>query len=103
MRSFAIFCVCCFITGFVSAQTREEKVRQDREQFKTSQFWIYNDFQRGQKEARQTGRPLLVTFRCIPCEECVKLDEDLIQQDERLRPLLEKFVNVRIISANGLR
>src|SRR5204863_4649159 len=43
-----------------------------------------------------------VILRCIPCEECVKLDDDLVNQDKRVRPLLEKFVCVRIVSTNGL-
>ena len=32
----------------------------------------------------------------------VKLDDDLVNQDKRLRPLLEKFVCVRVVSTNGL-
>ena len=65
-------------------------------------FWIYNDLPKGFAEAKKTGKPLLVVLRCIPCEECVKLDDDLVDQDERLRPLLEKFVRVRVVSTNGL-
>src|SRR5581483_2879070 len=38
----------------------------------------------------------------IPCEACVKLDDDLVNQDRRVRPLLDKFVCVRIISTNGM-
>src|SRR5207248_9472249 len=52
--------------------------------------------------AKKAGRPMVVALRCIPCEQCVKLDDDLVDTDERLRPLLEKFVRVRLISANGL-
>lgn len=85
-----------------SAQSREEKVRKDRKTFEANGFWIYNDLAKGFAEARQTGKPMLVSFRCIPCEECVKLDDELIHDDDRVRPLLEKFVRVRVISANGL-
>jgi hypothetical protein len=45
---------------------------------------------------------LLVVLRCLPCEECVKLDDDLIDKDLRVRLLLDKFVCVRIVSTNGL-
>ena len=45
---------------------------------------------------------MLVVLRCIPCEECVKLDDDLVNEDKRVRPLLEKFVCVRVVSTNGL-
>ena len=44
----------------------------------------------------------MVVLRCIPCEECVKLDDDLIDQDPVVRPLLDQFVCVRQISTNGL-
>ncbi len=87
---------------FVSAQTREEKVRGDKAKVEAEGFWIYNDLPRGFAEAKKTGQPLLVVMRCIPCEQCVKLDDDLVEKDERLRPLLEKFVRVRVVSANGL-
>src|SRR5262249_53772999 len=84
------------------AQTREQKVRDDRAKIEAEGFWIYNDLAKGFAEAEKTGKPLLVVLRCIPCEECVKLDDDLVNQDPRVRPLLERFVRVRVVSANGL-
>jgi serine protease Do len=84
------------------AQTREQKVRGDKAKVEADGFWIYNDLAQGYAAAKKTGQPLLVVLRCIPCEQCVKLDDDLVEKDERLRPLLEKFVRVRLISANGL-
>jgi serine protease Do len=89
-------------TGRASAQSREQKVRDDRKKVEAEGFWIYNDLGKGLAEARKTGKPLLVTLRCIPCKECVQLDDYLVNQDRRLRPLLEKFVRVRLVSANGL-
>ena len=29
-------------------------------------LWIYGDLDQGFEEAQQTGRPLLVTYRCVP-------------------------------------
>ncbi len=84
------------------AQPREEKVRNDRKKVEAEGFWIYNDFARGVAEAKKSGKPMVVVLRCIPCEECVKLDDDLVNQDRRVRPLLEKFVCVRLVSTNGL-
>lgn len=83
-------------------KTRDQKVREDREKVTTAGFWIYNDLETGFRTARQTGKPLLVVLRCIPCEECVKLDDELVDQDPVLRPLLEQFVCVRQVSTNGL-
>ena len=53
-------------------------------------------------EAKKTGKPIVAVLRCLPCEECVKLDDDLIDADERIKPLLEKFVTLRVVSTNGL-
>jgi serine protease Do len=93
---------CSIAAAIAAAQTREEKVRGDKAKVEADGFWIYNDLARGHAEAKKTGQPLLVALRCIPCEQCVKLDEDLVEKDERIKPLLEKFVRVRLISANGL-
>src|SRR5262245_40114187 len=82
--------------------TREQKVREDRKKVEAEGFWIYNDLAKGFAEAKKSGKPMLVVLRCIPCEECVKLDDDLVNQDPVIRPLLEKFVCVRIVSTNGL-
>ena len=56
----------------------------------------------GLRRGEKTGKPMIVILRCIPCVECVKLDDDLVNQDPRVRTLLEKFVCVRIVSTNGL-
>lgn len=83
-------------------KSREQKVREDREKVEAEGFWIYNDLAKGFEEAKRTGKPMLVVLRCIPCEECVKLDDDLVDQDPIVRPLLERFVCVRVVSTNGL-
>lgn len=83
-------------------KTREQKVREDRAKVEAEGFWIYNDLAKGFQEAKHTGKPLLVVLRCIPCEECVKLDDEIVDQDPLIRPLLEKFICVRQVSTNGL-
>lgn len=82
--------------------TREEKVRADKAKNEAEGFWIYNDLDRAYELARESGKPILVTLRCIPCDECVKLDDDLVDNDDVIRPLLEQFVCVRIVGTNGL-
>jgi hypothetical protein len=81
---------------------REKKVRDDKLKVEADGFWIYNDLPKAMAEAKKSGKPLIVALRCIPCEECVKLDDDLVDKDETIRPLLEKFVRVRVVSTNGL-
>ncbi len=86
----------------VEAQTRDEMVREDKRKVTEDGFWIYNDLDEAFRQARETGKPILVVLRCIPCEECVKLDDELVDKDPVIRPLLEKFVCVRQVSTNGL-
>lgn len=90
------------VPSFAFAQTRDEKVRADREKVESDGFWIYNDVAKGMAEAKASGKPLFVILRCVPCVECVKLDDDLVNQNERVRPLLEQFVRVRVVATNGL-
>ncbi|MEO8268186.1 MAG: Trx7/PDZ domain-containing (seleno)protein [Aureliella sp.] len=82
--------------------TREQKVRADKATVEAEGFWLYNDLDRAYQLARESGKPILVTLRCIPCEECVKLDDDLVDNDPVIRALLEQFVCVRIVGTNGL-
>lgn len=103
VRRLVVLCIV-FLAYSTSlwAQTREEKVRGDREKVVSEGFWIYNDLPRAFAEAEKTGKPIIVVLRCIPCEECVKLDDELVDTDPVVRPLLEKFVCARQVSTNGL-
>ena len=85
-----------------AAQDRATRVRNDRQQVVAHGQWIYDDLERGLAEARQSGKPLVVVLRCIPCEACRGFDEQVAELDPRLRELLERFVRVRIPKANGL-
>ncbi|MEW4561118.1 Trx7/PDZ domain-containing (seleno)protein [Bremerella sp. JC770] len=82
--------------------SREEKVLGDRQKVLSDGYWIYNGFEEGIQKAKETGKPVLVVLRCIPCEECVKLDEEIMEKDPVLRPLLDQYVRVRIVGTNGL-
>lgn len=86
----------------VAQNPREKKVRDDKTKVEADGYWIYNDLPKAYTEARSTGKPLVVILRCIPCEECVKLDDDLVNTDPVLRPLLDQYVRVRVVSTNGL-
>jgi hypothetical protein len=100
--SFVAALVWLVLLSSLTAETREEKVRNDRKKVEATGFWIYNDLPKAKVQAKKSGKPMLVVLRCIPCVECVKLDDDLLDQDKRVRPLLEKFVRVRVVSTNGL-
>jgi hypothetical protein len=83
-------------------QDRAAKVRADRDRFAGFGDWIYNDLPAGVAAAKDSGKPLLVVLRCIPCEACAQLDERVVKRDPAVRALLDRFVCVRIVHANGL-
>lgn len=91
-----------FVAERALAQDRAAKVRGDRQRVEGDGFWIYNDLPRGFELAKETGRPLAVVIRCIPCEACAQLDAQVVSRDPAVQRLLEEFVCVRIVNANGL-
>jgi hypothetical protein len=91
------------VSGAVAQQVdRNKKVLDDRDRIEASGFWIYNSLERGVAEAKNQKKPLLVVFRCVPCEHCAQLDESLVSRDPSVQKLLEQFVCVRIVKANGM-
>jgi serine protease Do len=101
-RALPVLLVLAAAAAAQAPNPREKKVRDDRARVEAAGFWVYNDLPKAVAEATAAGKPLAVVLRCVPCEECVKLDDDLVDADPVLRPLLEQFVRVRIVSANGL-
>jgi hypothetical protein len=90
------------VTASAQAQDRPTKVRNDRARVEADGFWIYNDLPRGIAQAKESDKPLLVVFRCIPCEACAQLDEKVVERDPLIQELLAKFVCVRVVHANGM-
>src|SRR5687767_15445976 len=81
----------------LAAEDRATKVRNDKEQYANDDRWVYNDLAKGIDEARKTNKPILVVFRCIPCEACSGFDKRLMEKQNEVQDLLEKFVCVRIV------
>src|SRR5881227_2373190 len=102
MRTLPIFLGLVILSSPLLAQDRDAKVRNDRKAFVTSKDWIYNDLGEGIRAAKAAGKPLLVVFRCIPCEACQEFDDDVARRDPIIRDLLDEFVCVRIPQANTL-
>ena len=104
MRRFLLFILLAtnFLNVAIAAGDRETKVRGDKRQVESAGFWIYNDLPRGIELATESKKPLLVVFRCVPCEACAQLDEEVVERDARVRELLDKFVCVRIVHANSM-
>ncbi len=68
-----------------------------------AEFWTYDDLELGMKKARESGKPLLVTIRCVPCHACKGMDQQVINpSDLELLNLMNQFVCVRIVQAWAL-
>src|SRR4051812_42574982 len=102
MRKLFLIGLWLLVAGEARAQDRDAKVRNDREAFRASQDWIYNDLDAGVRAAKGSNRPLLVVFRCIPCQACQEFDDDVARRDPIIRDLLDEFVCVRIVQANTI-
>jgi serine protease Do len=46
--------------------SRDQMVHKDKSDVQRIDEWIYNDLEQARAEARRTGKPLMVVFRCIP-------------------------------------
>ncbi len=64
--------------------------------------WIYDDLAKAKAEAKETGKPLLVVLRCVPCPPGKSLDEKVMQPNKELEAVEKQFVCVRIIQTKGL-
>lgn len=88
-------------SGAETVKDRKGAVLGDRSAMEKNEEWIYNDWRRGFEAAKETGKPLLVVLRCVPCLACAGIDASVLSEPE-LRPILEQFVRVRVINANDL-
>jgi serine protease Do len=93
---------CAIQSSAQETKTRDQLVREDLSNFGSLDAWIYNDVERGFEAARKSGKPLLVVFRCIPCEACAQLDQEIVERDLRVQALLDQYVCVRVVQANGM-
>src|SRR6266542_3237496 len=53
-------------------------------------------------QAKDTGKPVLVVLRCVPCAPGSNLDKQVKQPDPELEKLEKSFVCVRVVQAKGL-
>ncbi len=92
------------VSTLAHAQNRDRNtmVLNDRQRVVEDGYWIYNNLEKGFEEAKRSGKPLLVVFRCIPCEACAQLDEQVVEKNPAVRKHLSNFVCVRIVHANGM-
>jgi hypothetical protein len=93
--------VSVFCSPAVSADDLRERLK-DANGVQTD-VWVYNDIPAAMTEARRTGKPLFVTFRCVPCRDCAAFDADVANGSERVRAFAkDRFVSVRQVEMKGV-
>ena len=65
--------------------------------------WIYNDLAKARAEARRTGKPIFVTFRCVPCSACKAFDAEVAKGSKAIGELAKKhFISLRQVEMKGV-
>ena len=85
-----------------TVKDREGAVRADAKKMQGSDRWLYNDLDAAYAKAKETGKPIMVVLRCVPCLACMGIDTELLIESGDLSSLMDEFVRVRVINANSL-
>lgn len=95
--------VLCSVTVAAAATVPRLIDRLKDENARGQDHWIYNDLQKALTEARRTGKPIFVTFRCVPCEACKSFDAEVANGSHVIRDLAQtRFVSLRQVEMKGV-
>lgn len=94
--------ICQSVIAQEARKTPTDKLLADQSEFAGQNRWIYNDLDKALAQSKKSGKPVLIVFRCVPCEACSHFDRRVIEPDKATTALLDKFECVRITQANGL-
>ena len=61
-----IFLASSLLSLSASSQDQDATGKRERLKDNAAGFWIYDDIDAGYSKAAETGKPLLVSFRCVP-------------------------------------
>lgn len=61
-----------------------------------SQHGWLTDFKAAKVEAKKTGKPMLVVFRCEQCEDFAKIDDQVFRLNKEIVSVADRFVRVRL-------
>ncbi|MEO2005417.1 MAG: Trx7/PDZ domain-containing (seleno)protein [Candidatus Poribacteria bacterium] len=86
----------------LAALAPAQLIQEALEDTEVGSAWIYHDYDKAVAEAEETGKPLFVLFRCVPCEACKVFDGKVVGQDSELAALYDAFVPVRIVRMNDV-
>lgn len=91
-----------FVFMACTSASAQSSLGQTLKDISVAEHWIYDDLPRAIAEAKQSGKPLLVVLRCVPCPPGKTLDQAVMNPDDTLKALEQQFVCVRVIKATGL-
>jgi len=94
--------LCATLFSIACADSPKTPLGEALKDIDVADHWIYDDWPTAVAQAKQTGKPLLVVLRCVPCPPGKTLDIAVMQPDKSLEELEKNFVCVRIIQANRL-
>lgn len=93
------------------------ELRKTLDEDAISDRWIYQDLNAARRQAAESGKPILVVFRCVPCGSAPGLDgavctaggaeasafeAEIQAAGSKLDALLDEFVTVRMVKMNGV-
>ncbi|MFM7055449.1 MAG: Trx7/PDZ domain-containing (seleno)protein [Planctomycetota bacterium] len=88
-------------TAATPADDLRERLKDDNG--RNSDVWVYNDIPAAMAAAKRTGKPLFVTFRCVPCRDCAAFDADVANGNERVREFAaNRFISVRQVEMKNV-
>ena len=79
----------CLFVSILMAAPSSAQVSKNRS------GWL-NDFSTAKAEAKKTGKPILVVFRCEQCPDCADIDAGVVRLDKEIADLADMFVRVRL-------
>jgi len=102
MRCVFLFAICTAAFVVAAPARAKSPLGEAVRDIDPASHWIYDDWSQAVAEAKQTGKPILVVVRCVPCPPGKTLDMAVMQPDKSLEELEKKFVCVRLIQTNSL-
>lgn len=102
-RALLVLAWCLTATLYaIPADGDSSKLRRELDDLDVSANWIYDDLDYARQLARKNGKPLFVTFRCVPCDACKIFDARVRKNPKEIKDLLDQFVCVRLIQMKGV-
>lgn len=97
-----LFLSWSFLSPGWAATAAEQELQQQLKDTSIAPHWLYCDLPAAMEQAKETGKPILVVLRCVPCPPGKSLDGAVMMPAADLEALEKQFVCVRIVHTKGL-